>query len=85
MDGENGDVVHGELYRLKDPEQAFVRLDEFEGVTRGTSSVTEQDEYARVERRVQTDTGATGAWVYLFRDDVTVLQRVAPGRWDPAI
>lgn len=85
VDGENGDVVHGELYRLNDPEQAFVRLDEFEGVTRGTSSVTEQDEYARVERTVQTDTGATGAWVYLFRDDVTVLQRVAPGRWDPAI
>ena len=85
VDGENGDVVSGELYRLKDPEQAFVRLDEFEGVTRGTSSVTEHDEYARVERTVQTDTGSTVAWVYLFRGDVTVLQRVAPGRWDPAI
>ena len=85
VDGENGDVVHGELYRLKDPEQAFVRLDEFEGVTRGSSSVTAQLEYARVERTVQTDTGSTVAWVYLFRGDVTVLQRVAPGRWDPAI
>ncbi len=43
VDGENGDVVYGELYRLKDPEQAFARLDEFEGVTRGTSSVTGED------------------------------------------
>jgi gamma-glutamylcyclotransferase (GGCT)/AIG2-like uncharacterized protein YtfP len=85
VDGEDGDVVHGELHRLNDPERAFVRLDEFEGVTRGTSSVTEQDAYARVERTVQTDTGATVAWVYLFRGDVTGLHRVAPGRWDPAI
>jgi gamma-glutamylcyclotransferase (GGCT)/AIG2-like uncharacterized protein YtfP len=85
VDGEAGDVVHGELYRLVDPERAFVRLDEFEGVTRGTSSVTEQDEYVRVERTVQTDTGPTVAWVYLFRGDVTVLHRVAPGRWDPPI
>lgn len=85
VDGAHGDVVHGELYRLKDPEQAFVRLDEFEGVTRGTSSVTDEDAYARVERTVQTDTGSTVAWMYLFRGDVTVLKRVAPGRWDPAI
>ena len=85
VDGEAEDVVHGELHRLIDPERAFVRLDEFEGVTRGTSSVTEQDEYVRVERTVRTHTGPAVAWVYLYRGDVTVLQRVEPGRCDPAI
>lgn len=80
-----GDVVHGELHRLNDPERVFVWLDAFEGVARGTSSVTGPDEYERVERTVHTETGSAVAWVYLFSGDVPGLQRVATGRWDSAV
>ncbi len=85
VDGEGGDVVHGELHRLNDPERVFVWLDAFEGVTRGTSSVTGPDEYECVERTVRTETGSAVAWVYLFSGDVPGLQRVATGRWRPPV
>ena len=83
VDGRDGDVVHGELHRLRNPEQALAWLDEFEGVTRGTSSVTEADQYERVERVVQTEWGSEVAWVYLYRGMVTRLVPVAEGRWVP--
>ena len=84
VDGDSGDIVHGELHRLHDPERAFVWLDEFEGVTRGTSSVTDPDRYQRVERATETQTGSTIAWVYLYCGDVTKLTNVSGGRWTPA-
>ncbi len=85
VDGYDGDVVHGELHHLDDPARSFVWLDEFEGVRRGTSSVTEPDEYERVERTVHIAGDSVVAWVYLFRGDVSAVQRVASGRWDPTI
>lgn len=83
VNGEFGDVVHGELHRLRNPDEALIWLDEFEGVTRGTSSVTEPDEYERVERPVITEAGPETAWVYLLRSDPTGLERVVSGRWSP--
>jgi gamma-glutamylcyclotransferase (GGCT)/AIG2-like uncharacterized protein YtfP len=83
VDGDAGDVVHGELHRLRDPEHSLTWLDEFEGVARGVTSVTEQDEYARVERAVRSGTGSHVAWVYLYRGSVAALERVATGRWVP--
>lgn len=80
-DGTAGDTVHGELHRLHDPVRAFVWVDEFEGVTRGGSSVTEPDEYERVERQVTTADGTSRAWVYLYRGSVDGLVRVPAGRW----
>jgi gamma-glutamylcyclotransferase (GGCT)/AIG2-like uncharacterized protein YtfP len=81
VDGEIGDVVHGELHRLRDPDEALVWLDEFEGVTRGDSSVTEPDEYERVERHVTTNPGGATAWVYLYRGPTGSLERLVNGRW----
>lgn len=84
VDGGEADVVHGELHRLHGPGGALVWLDEFEGVTRGASSVTDPADYERVERPVQTPVGAVPAWVYLYRGKVTDLTRVTGGRWRAA-
>lgn len=81
VDGHDSEIVHGELHRLHNPDRAFVWLDEFEGVTRGTSSVTEPDRYERVERPVRTARGSDVAWVYLYRGEVSHLVRVNEGRW----
>lgn len=83
VEGYADDAVRGELHRLHDPEQAFVWLDEFEGVTRGASSVTGPDQYERVERSVTTSAGSAKAWVYLYRGGVAGLTRVAGGSWTP--
>jgi gamma-glutamylcyclotransferase (GGCT)/AIG2-like uncharacterized protein YtfP len=83
IDGDDGDVVHGELYRLADPESAFVWLDEFEGVTRGASSVTDPDAYVRAERAVTRTHAAieTVAWIYLYRGTPTRHSLQVEGRW----
>lgn len=83
VDGDDGDVVHGELVRLHDPARALVWLDEFEGVTRGDSSVTGPDDYQRAERPVQTPAKTATAWVYLFCGKLSGLTRVDDGRWPP--
>jgi gamma-glutamylcyclotransferase (GGCT)/AIG2-like uncharacterized protein YtfP len=83
VDGAPDDVVHGELHRLHDPERAFVWLDEFEGVTRGASSVTDPDQYARVERAVWVETGHCRAWVYLYLGTPGEAALVSDGRWSP--
>ena len=83
VDGAEGEVVHGELHRLRDSEGALACLDEFEGVTHGTSSVTDPDDYERVEREVQTEAGRRTSWVYLYRGDWSQLRQVSTGKWDP--
>jgi gamma-glutamylcyclotransferase (GGCT)/AIG2-like uncharacterized protein YtfP len=83
VDGEDGDVVHGELYRLSDPYSVFVWLDEFEGVTRGASSVTDPDEYARVVRQVTGREVGSRAWLHVYLGAVDHLARRATGRWHP--
>jgi gamma-glutamylcyclotransferase (GGCT)/AIG2-like uncharacterized protein YtfP len=83
VDGEPGDVVHGELHRLHDPQQVFVWLDEFEGVTRGASSVTDPDQYARTERAVRVGADNLHAWVYLYLGPLGEAARVSDGRWSP--
>lgn len=81
VDGNPGEVVHGELHRLRDRDRSFVWLDEFEGVTRGASSVTEPDEYIRVERTVTLADEDHVAWVYLYTGPTSVLAPVSSSRW----
>lgn len=80
----DADRVHGEVYRLENPAASLAWLDAYEGLTRDASSVTEPDEYQRVERpaRLASNHDIINAWVYLYRHPVTGLGHIASGRWE---
>jgi gamma-glutamylcyclotransferase (GGCT)/AIG2-like uncharacterized protein YtfP len=73
------DRVFGEIYLLQDPARSLAWLDEYEGLPAGHAAT---GEYERVERIARLDKArGLPAWVYLYRGDVSRLQRVADGRW----
>jgi gamma-glutamylcyclotransferase (GGCT)/AIG2-like uncharacterized protein YtfP len=75
--------VHGEVYALIDPIQAFAWLDAYEGVT---AAAPGQAAYARKERMVRLASGAEiRCWVYLYCRDVSALPTVPGGRWRAAM
>jgi len=59
-------LVHGEVWRLRDPERTLAMLDEYEG-----------SHY----RRVLTPTSIPGveAWIYAYLDDVEAGRRIEAG------
>lgn len=59
-------IVHGELWRLRDPETTLAALDSYEG-----------DEYARVA--VELESPAGQAWIYLYRGETRTEQRIESG------
>lgn len=71
-DGE----VHGELFRLHDP-QAWTVLDAYEGYETGQE---EDSLFVRRPVALQEPTGRT-AWVYWFNDDPAGHPRVPSGDW----
>lgn len=75
---EGPGLVHGEVYKLREPARSLVWLDAYESIVPGRAD----NEYERVERMVQLDAGnGLTAWVYLYRRDVSAAERVAEGRW----
>lgn len=60
--------VCGELWRV--PEDVLARLDEYEG-----------EEYDRVERLIETESGPVRAWVYLFLPSAEGKEPIASGDW----
>lgn len=73
------DVVHGELYEIASPEETFVWIDQYEGIS--TERYWEA-EYVRAPRRVEMADGmGVTAWVYVYRRDVDEVWRLAGGRW----
>ena len=81
VDGAPGDIVHGEVWRLRDADATFDWLDEFEGVTRTSGSVTQPDEYTRESRTVSGPEGPVEAWLYMYARDASDLIEVRGGRW----
>lgn len=78
---EATELVHGEIYELRDP-ATLDWLDEYEGVTRESSSVTEPEEYARRVMSVTLDAGgALDCWVYVFLRATRGLVPVQGGVW----
>jgi gamma-glutamylcyclotransferase (GGCT)/AIG2-like uncharacterized protein YtfP len=76
-----GAHVHGEIYELSDL-ATLDWLDEYEGLTRGASSVTEPDEYARRAIAVTLDAGSViECWVYVYLRDTRGLLQVTGGVW----
>jgi gamma-glutamylcyclotransferase (GGCT)/AIG2-like uncharacterized protein YtfP len=79
---DSQDVVHGEVYRLSDPEYALTWLDEYEGIHVGQSSVAAPDEYRRVVRDVMLEDGTRlTTQIYLYSRLVDSRARVVSGRW----
>jgi gamma-glutamylcyclotransferase (GGCT)/AIG2-like uncharacterized protein YtfP len=72
------DVVFGELYRLRTPEESFATLDEYEGCGPGVTSPG----YVRQLLPVTLDDGAVNeAWTYVYNRPVAKLTRIASGRF----
>lgn len=80
------DLVHGEIFELREPALSLTWLDAYEGVQ---PDLPELGEYRRetwlalLEREALPDTqrGMT-AWVYVCARDLSAARRIAGGRWD---
>jgi gamma-glutamylcyclotransferase (GGCT)/AIG2-like uncharacterized protein YtfP len=76
------DIVHGEVYELNDPVFALAWLDEYEGITQGSSSAAPTADYTREERTVAMADGLPRlAMVYLYQRPQTTDVHIPDGRW----
>src|ERR1700676_2120930 len=70
-----GDVVFGELFRLRRPAELLREFDMYEACGEGFAEPTE---YIRQMLPVAMDDGAVSeAWTYIYNWPVTPLQRIA--------
>jgi gamma-glutamylcyclotransferase (GGCT)/AIG2-like uncharacterized protein YtfP len=71
------DVVHGEVWRLTCPQEAFARLDEYEECG---PDFPEPTEYLRRETEVRLATGEiVPAWIYLYNRPTEGLELIEHG------
>ena len=74
-----GDVVFGELFRLRQPAELLREFDMYEACGEGFAEPTE---YVRQMLPVTCADGAvTEAWTYIYNWPVTDLPRIASGRF----
>ena len=79
LSDDAADVVHGELYRLREPDALLREFDMYEACGEGFAEPTE---YVRQMIRVALEDGtASEAWTYVYNWPVTDLQRIASGRF----
>jgi gamma-glutamylcyclotransferase (GGCT)/AIG2-like uncharacterized protein YtfP len=73
------DIVHGELYRLRDPDALFAALDPYEGCGPDDGAPTD---YVRVTATIHKSGGGTVvAWIYRYNRYVFGLTRIESGRF----
>ncbi|MFT4121588.1 gamma-glutamylcyclotransferase family protein [Bradyrhizobium sp.] len=73
------DIVHGELFHLRVPEELLAELDMYEACGEGFPEPTE---YLRELIDVSQPDGATGkAWTYIYNWPVTDLPAIGSGRF----
>jgi gamma-glutamylcyclotransferase (GGCT)/AIG2-like uncharacterized protein YtfP len=78
LSDDPGDVVFGELYRLRRPEESFATLDDYEGCGPGVAS----PQYVRQVLPVTLDDGTVSdAWTYVYNRPVAKLKRITSGRF----
>jgi gamma-glutamylcyclotransferase (GGCT)/AIG2-like uncharacterized protein YtfP len=71
------DVVHGEVYQLKDPDTVLPKLDQYEGCGPG---IQEPTEYKRIKIHVRIDPDQTvEAWMYRYNRPVDHLALIISG------
>ena len=78
LSDDPGDVVFGELYRLRAPRELLREFDMYEACGEGFAQPTE---YVRQTLPVTLDDKTTEAWTYLYNRPVTHLPRIASGRF----
>jgi gamma-glutamylcyclotransferase (GGCT)/AIG2-like uncharacterized protein YtfP len=79
LSDEPGDVVFGELYRLRQPEALLREFDMYEACGEG---FVEPTEYVRKMLPVTGDDGAVHeVWTYIYNWPVTGLPRIVSGRF----
>jgi len=75
--GEPGDLVHGELYELNDPDEVWPWLDEYEGYFPG--NVADSLFVRRLSLVQRDDAGPLHAWVYWYNRPVDGFERILIG------
>ena len=79
LSNEPGDIVVGELFRLRQPAELLREFDMYEACGEGFAEPTE---YIRRMLPVTRDGGAVSeAWTYLYNWPVAGLPRIASGRF----
>ena len=78
LSGDPADVVFGELYRLRQPDELLREFDMYEACGEGFAEPTE---YVRQMVPVTLEGGATEAWTYVYNWPVAHLTRIASGRF----
>ncbi len=78
LSGDPADVVFGELYRLRAPDELLREFDMYEACGEGFAAPTE---YVRQMLSVTLEGGATEAWTYVYNWPVAHLARIASGRF----
>lgn len=83
LSDDAADVVHGEVYRLRAPDELLREFDMYEACGEGFVPPTE---YLRQMLRVVLANGAAGeiqsqAWTYVYNWQVDQLPRIASGRF----
>ena len=82
LSDDTADIVHGDLYRLTQPEALLRELDMYEACGEGFAAPTE---YLREITPITTDDGTTlDAWTYIYNWPVTSLLRIASGKFAEA-
>jgi gamma-glutamylcyclotransferase (GGCT)/AIG2-like uncharacterized protein YtfP len=73
------DIVHGDLFRMRDPAKLLAVLDEYEGIGPDEEQPTL---YLRELLPVTSGDGSiTQAWTYIYNRPVIETQRIASGRF----
>jgi gamma-glutamylcyclotransferase (GGCT)/AIG2-like uncharacterized protein YtfP len=79
LSDDAGDVVFGELFRLRRPLELLREFDMYEACGEGFAEPTE---YVRRMLQVALDGGAVSeAWTYVYNWPVSHLPRIASGRF----
>ena len=78
LSGDPADVVFGELYRLRAPDELLREFDMYEACGDGFAAPTE---YVRQMVSVTLEGGTAEAWTYVYNWPVARLARIASGRF----
>jgi len=74
------DIVHGDLFRMRDPDKLLAVLDDYESIGPGEEQPTL---YLREMLPVMLGDGSsvTRAWTYVYNRPVTETNRIVSGRF----
>jgi gamma-glutamylcyclotransferase (GGCT)/AIG2-like uncharacterized protein YtfP len=71
------DVIHGELYRMRQPESLLNQLDQYEQC--GACFPSPQEYVRRIQSVALPDNTSCQAWIYLYNRPAGGLTRIASG------